>query len=144
MEGEFRDEEEKELIATKPPEPAGEVDEELNIMSFDIEAYGPVGNPRPEKDPIIMLSIVNNRDFEKVLAWKDFESDSDYVEVVEDEEELLKRFVQIIEKQDFDVITGYNTDLFDFPYIKERADQKAVDLNIGRVRFRADHSEKKV
>ena len=28
----------------------------LNVMCFDIEVYNPLGNPRPEKDPIIMIS----------------------------------------------------------------------------------------
>lgn len=133
VEGEFRGSVDgKQLIATKPPEPDGDVEEDLNIMSFDIESYNPEGDPRPEKDPIIMLSIVSNRGFEKVLTWKDFDSKEDYVEIVENEQQLLRRFKQIIKDQDFDVITGYNTDLFDFPYIEERADQHNVEMNIGR------------
>lgn len=133
VEGELREGENgKELIATKPPKPAGDIEEELKIMSFDIESYNPEGDPRAEKDPIIMLSIVDNQGLEKVLTWKDFSSDFDYVEVVEDEKALLERFVEIIKEEDFDVITGYNTDLFDFPYIDERADQLGVRLEIGR------------
>lgn len=133
VKGEFRESSKgKELIATKPPKPAEETEEELNIMCFDIETYSPLENPRSEKDPIVMLSIVSNQGFEKVLTWKDFESDHDYVEVVENEKKLLERLVNIIEKEDFDVISGYNTDLFDFPFIRERAEQKGVDLTIGR------------
>lgn len=133
VEGETRNESDgKELIVTKPPEPAEDVDEELNIMCFDIETYSPLENPRSEKDPVIMLSIVSNQGFEKVITWKDFDSELDYVEVVKDEKELLRRFVKVVEKQDFDVITGYNTDLFDFPFIRDRAEKKGVDLRIGR------------
>lgn len=133
VEGEFRETDNgKELIATKAPEPDDEVEEELKIMSFDIEAYNPEGDPRPDKDPIIMLSIVDDRGFKKVLTWKDFESDADYVETVENERKLLERFVQIVRDEDFDVITGYNTDLFDFPYISDRAEELGVELNIGR------------
>ncbi|KXB06055.1 hypothetical protein AKJ53_01470, partial [candidate division MSBL1 archaeon SCGC-AAA382F02] len=96
LEGEFRgDGEEKEFIVTQPPEPVEIEEEELNIMCFDLETYNPNGKPRPEKDPIIMLSITDNQGFEKVLTWKDFGSDFDYVEIVEDEKQLLKRFVQI-------------------------------------------------
>lgn len=122
----------KKLIVTKPPESDGEPDEELNIMSFDIEAYNPEGDPRSEKDPTIMLSVASNQGFRKVLTWKDFESDKDYVEVVEDEKELLERFVQIVQDKNFDIITGYNTDLFDFPYLEDRAEELGVKLELGR------------
>ncbi len=134
LEGEFREGKQgKELIATKPPEPAEEeIDEELRIMSFDIESYNPDGDPRPEEDPIIMLSIADNQGFEKVLTWKDFDSDLEFVEEVEDERALLKRFMQIVEGRDFDVVTGYNTDLFDFPYLSDRADELNIDLELGR------------
>ncbi len=133
VEGEFKEEDgEKKLIVTKPPGSDEEVDVELNIMSFDIEAYNPEGDPRSEKDPVIMLSIVSNQGFRKVLTWRDFDSEEEYVEVVEDEKELLERFVQIVQNKNFDVITGYNTDLFDFPYLEDRADELGVKLKLGR------------
>lgn len=122
------------ILATSPPTPLGdeEVDEDLKIMSFDIESYNPTGNPRPEEDPIIMLSIADNRGFEKVITWRDFESEEEYVEEVEDERELLRRFVHIVEEENFDVISGYNSDLFDFPYIRDRAEELGVELRLGR------------
>ncbi len=133
VEGETKEEKgRKKLIVTKPPESDGEADEELNIMSYDIEAYNPEGEPRSEKDPIIMLSVASNQGFRKVLTWKDFESKEDYVELVKDEKELLERFVQIVQNKNFDVITGYNTDLFDFPYLEDRADELGINLKLGR------------
>ncbi len=122
----------KKIILGKPPEPVDDVDEELNLVAFDIETYNPEGNPRPEEDPIIMLSLVDDEGFEKVLTWRDFDSDHDYVEVVEDERELLERFIQIVREKDFDIIMGYNTDLFDFPYLRERADNLNISLELGR------------
>jgi DNA polymerase I len=50
---------------------------------------------------------------------------------VSDESELLKRFVQIIKSENPDIITGYNSDKFDFPYIKERADLLGISLKLG-------------
>lgn len=133
FDGEFRDEGKDELILTQPPEPVeGELDESVNIMCFDIEAYNPDGDPRPEKDPVIMLSVADDDGFRKVFTWKDFDADYDWVEVVEDERELLDRFVRLIESRDFDIITGYNTDLFDFPYLQERASQNGIELDLGR------------
>lgn len=133
VEGELQEKDgKKELIATTPPEPAGEIEEDLDIMCFDIETYSPSGDPAAKKDPIIMLSIAGNNGFRKVITWKDFETDLDCVEVVENEKSLLERFVQIVEEQDFDVTMGYNSDLFDFPYLTERADKLDVDMSIGR------------
>lgn len=122
----------KELILTKPPEPVGDVEENLKIMCFDIETYCRGGAPKSERDPVIMLSIADNTGFRKVITWKDFESEHDYVEVVPDEKSLLERFVRVVRERDFDIIMGYNTDLFDFPYIRERADQLGVELKLGR------------
>ncbi len=133
IKGELREErEEKELITTKPPSPAGDIEVDLHIACFDLETYNPEGDPRPKKDPIIALSLVDNRGLKKVITWKDFETDLDYVEVVENEEQLIRRFVRLVEENDFDIITGYNTDLFDFPYLSERSDQYSIELNIGR------------
>ncbi len=117
---------EKSPFPTKAPEP------KLNLMSFDIETYNPTGSPRAEKDPIIMMSLADNRGLRKVLTWKDFKAGLDYVEVVKDEKEILHRFIQLVKERDVDVLMGYNTDLFDFPYIRTRADKLGVKLRLGR------------
>ncbi|MCD6248281.1 MAG: DNA polymerase [Hadesarchaea archaeon] len=120
------------IIVREAPAHVEVPEPELNVMSFDIEVYNPTGNPRPEKDPIIMISLADNRGLRKVLTWKDFGLNLDYVEVVKDEREMLCRFIQLVEKRDVDVLLGYNTDLFDFPYIRERAGKLGVKLKLGR------------
>lgn len=120
------------MIASGPPKPAGEMEEDLNVMCFDIEAYERSGEPRAEKDPIIMISLVDNRGLEKVLTWKEFDAELDYVEVLEDEKEMIERFVQLVGERDVDVLFGYNTDLFDFPYLQGRAEQLDIKLRLGR------------
>jgi len=122
----------KVVLLDEPPEPAKVPEQDLNIMSFDIEVYNPTGSPRPEKDPIIMISLADNRGLRKVITWKDFKSGLDFVEVKKDEREMLERFVEIVKERDVDFLLGYNTDLFDFPYIRERARQLRVKLKLGR------------
>ncbi|MBS3814970.1 MAG: DNA polymerase [Hadesarchaea archaeon] len=122
----------KRIILTKPPESIGEIEEELNVLSFDIETYNPAGTPQSEKDPIIMISAADNQGLEKVLVWKDFDSDEDYVEVLDSEKKMIERFVQLIQDRDVDILMGYNTDLFDFPYLTERAEKLGVKLELGR------------
>jgi DNA polymerase I len=79
-----------------------------------------------------MISLADNRGFKKVITWKDLKVKLDYVKVVESEREMLKRFVELVEERDVDILLGYNTDLFDFPYLRERAKQLRVKLKLGR------------
>lgn len=122
----------KTLLLDGPPKPVNVPEQKLNVMSFDIEVYIPAGAPRPDKDPVIMISLADNRGFKKVITWKDLGVKLDYVEVMGSEREMLKRFVELVEERDVDVLLGYNTDLFDFPYIRERAKQLRVKLKLGR------------
>lgn len=98
------------------------------ILSFDIEVYNADGMPNAEDDPIIMMSLSGNYGFNKVLSTK--KSDKDFVETLESEKDMLKRFVEII-KENPDLLVGYNSDNFDLPYIKKRADVLKVKLKLG-------------
>ena len=102
---------------------------DLKILSLDIEVYNPKGMPRPEIDQIIMISLSSNRGLRMVLSTA--KSSFDYVETVESEKEMLKRFVKVIKSQNPDLLIGYNSDNFDFPYIKKRAELNDVPLSLG-------------
>jgi DNA polymerase, archaea type len=102
---------------------------DLKILSLDIEVYNPKGMPRPEIDQIIMISLSSNKGLRMVLSTA--ESSLDYVETVESEEEMLKRFVDVVKSQNPDLLIGYNSDNFDFPYIQNRAALLDVPLNLG-------------
>ncbi len=106
----------------------GELIEDINILAFDIETYNKGGYSIPEKDPIIMISLYS-KNCKKVLTTKKI--NKDYVETLDTEKDMLNRFVEIINKEQPDIITGYNTDLFDFPYIKERAKKYGIRLAMG-------------
>ncbi len=103
--------------------------EELNIMSFNIEACNPKGMPQVKEDPIIMISFSSNQGFQKVFSTK--RSSSDFTETVPNEEELIKKYVDTVQSEDPDIILGYNSDRFDFPYIKERAEKLGLPLKLG-------------
>ena len=122
----------KAVLLDAPPVPAKVPEQGLNIMSFDIEVYNPAGAPRPEKDSILMISLADNRGLKKVITWKDFKAGLNYVEVVANERAMLERFVELVKEREIDILLGYNTDLFDFPYVRERAKQLKVKLKLGR------------
>lgn len=102
------------------------------VMAFDIETYNPVGMPRDQEDPIIMMSLSTNTGLTKVLTWKKPEGDFDYVEVLPDEKAVLLRFSEIVDSEDPDIMVGYNTDNFDFPYIAERLKKLDMKLPLSR------------
>ena len=102
---------------------------DLKILSLDIEVYNPKGMPNAEDDPIIMISLSSNQGLRMVLSTA--ESPLDFVETLKDEAEMLRKFVEIVEDENPDILIGYNSDNFDFPYIRDRATILNVPLNLG-------------
>ncbi|MDI9623499.1 MAG: DNA-directed DNA polymerase [Methanothermobacter sp.] len=100
----------------------------LEILAFDIEVYNPHGMPNPEEDQILMISFYDGEK-KRIISTKG--EHLNFVEVVEDEKAILERFTQIIKDSKPDLIVGYNSDNFDFPYIRRRADLLGVKLDIG-------------
>jgi len=97
-------------------------DEKLNwnSLAFDLEVI----------DEKVVMASFYSEDFQKVLSIK--QTKQDFVEKVENQEELLKRFIEIVEENNTDILLGYNTDEFDFDILRETADQTGVKLNLGR------------
>ena len=121
-----------------PPKPQDSSLPELKFLSFDIEVYNPRGRPQSDLDPIIIISFSSNQGFRKVLSTKNPPDSSDpqesplnFVEVVSDEKELLEKFVETVGSENPDIIMGYNSDSFDFPYIRDRAAKLGVPLKLG-------------
>ena len=91
---------------------------ELKMLVFDCEMLSSFGMPEPEKDPIIVISVKTKDEDEIILSGN--------------EREILTEFVEIIRREDPDVIVGYNQDGFDWPYIRKRAEKLRVNISIGR------------
>ena len=119
------------ISADEIEEIGGEIQEIPKILAIDIETYNPIGNPRPKKDPIIMISLSSNYGLNKVITWKRVDGNLEYVETVDSELDLLNKLVEIIKKEKPHIIVGYNSDNFDFPYIVERAKRYKIGLPIG-------------
>lgn len=102
---------------------------ELKILSFDIEVRNPDGMPNPDKDEIIMIGLAGNFGVEKVISTKG--EHLEYVEKVETEKEIIQRFLETVKSHQPDLIVGYNSDNFDFTYIRQRAKILGVRMNLG-------------
>jgi len=117
------------MKVNQSPKTVGNEFPELNILSFDLEVRNPQGMPNSKKDPIIMIGISSNFGVEKVLSTKG--EHLDFVETLTSEKEMIETFVKIIKDNNIDVIVGYNSDNFDFPYIKDRAAIHDINLDCG-------------
>jgi DNA polymerase I len=119
----------KEIRHAKPGQ-----DAPLRFMALDIECVplkkGTV--PEAEKDPVVMISLAFNTPFRGkdmfVLATR---TDGDVVSF-DSEKEMLEEFVRIIYDYDPDMITGFNINNFDMPYILERMRRNRVPSIFGR------------
>jgi len=93
----------------------------LRVVAFDIEVYNPRGSPRADIDPVIIIAVMNDKG-------------EIYQFVAEDhnDRDVIQKFVDYIIKYDPDVLVGYNTSLFDLPYLIERAKRNRIVLDISR------------
>ncbi|VVB66173.1 DNA polymerase [Candidatus Gugararchaeum adminiculabundum] len=102
----------------------------LKTMAFDIETYNPHGAPRPKIDPIVMLSYATEEK-SGVLSFKKVK-DKGFVQIMNDEGEVLKRFGEVLNENDVEMLVGYNSAMFDLPYMQERSNALKVPLKLGR------------
>lgn len=107
----------------------------VKILAIDLETYAERREINPRKNPILMIGLYGidapGKEFQKVLTWKKFTHKLDYVEHLGDEIELLERFRHLVQEYQPDIITGYNSDGFDFPYLKTRAEKYNLVLDLG-------------
>ena len=98
-----------------------------SVLAYDIET----DSLKIGEGEILMVSLVG-KNFKKVITWKKTsKSKPNYVEYVEDEAELLEKFVEHVREFSPDFLVGYHSDGFDLPYIKARADYHKVYLALG-------------
>ena len=106
----------------------GKVDwdlEQILIVTIDIEVQCENGFPSAFLAEEEMLSItIKNHQNKKIVVWgigkfKTDREDVTYIEC-ESEKHLLKEFLVFWEKHQPDVVTGWNTEFFDIPYLCNR------------------------
>lgn len=102
----------------------------LRVMSFDIECAGRRGIfPEPEKDPVIQIATVVQRQGEKEPFLKTVFTLNGCASIIgvkvlskNTEKELLTAWADLVREIDPDIITGYNIQNFDLWYLLSRAE----------------------
>jgi DNA polymerase I len=103
-------------------------------MALDIECSPLKAGTVPEagKDPIIMISLVFDPVFKGSRDIIISTRPGRGVVAVESEKEMLEKLIDTINEYDPDIITGYNINNFDFPYILERMSENGIRPLMGR------------
>ena len=99
--------------------------DKILTVTIDIETRADNGFPDPEKAEEEMLAItIKNQTTKKIIVWGlgEFKNDRDDVTYINcsNENELLANFMNFWTKHYPDVVTGWNTDFFDIPYLINR------------------------
>lgn len=95
----------------------------INVGIIDIEVASADGFPNIEtaNQEITAISLATNNRF-VTLACGDFQDQYDFIKYIKckDEVELLERFLDIWVEEALDVISGWNIQWFDIPYLVNR------------------------
>ncbi len=97
---------------------------DLHRMQIDIETYSKdyrFSRADKKDDRIILISLSDNRGFEKVIGGKNVS-----------EKKLIEQCIRIINDKDPDIIEGHNIFNFDLPYILRRCELHGIEFAIGR------------
>ena len=99
--------------------------DKLIMITIDIEVQCENGFPDPQKaiEPLLSITIKNHQN-KRIMVWGigEFINRRDDVGYVEckNEEDLIHEFLTFWEKTQPDIITGWNTEFFDIPYLYNR------------------------
>lgn len=104
---------------------------EPRICYFDIEVASPpeiFPNVKDAKYPIVLVSWYDGYTEECGVISLGGRQVRENQVVVGSEREVLETFARIVKERDFDIVTGWNSETFDVPYIMKRARKCNADV----------------
>jgi len=96
---------------------------QLRILGFSMICYSPKGTPKPEKNPVIIISAATNTGDEVQFIAKD-----------SDDKPIIESFIKYIRNFDPDILVGYGTNGQDWPYLLIRSKKLGVNLSVDRTK----------
>jgi len=112
--------------------------DKILVVTMDIEVACENGFPNPEQaiEPLLSITIKNHQN-KQILVWGigDYKNSRDDVTYVkcDDEKMLIQEFLTFWEKNQPDVVTGWNTEFFDIPYICNRIKNLYEEKEVNRL-----------
>jgi DNA polymerase I len=94
----------------------------LRVLSFSMTCYSREGTPKPDRNPVIIISTVTGNGVEKQFVADEKINDK----------LLIEEFVSYVQEFDPDIIVSYGANKVDWPYLTERCRTLKMKLNIDR------------
>jgi DNA polymerase I len=97
---------------------------QLKILGFSTICYSREGSPKPDRNPVIMISTATNRDDEKQFITDESKNDKP----------ILEAFINYVRSFDPDIIVGYGVNGRDWSYLNERCKKLGLQLHVDRAK----------
>ena len=108
----------------------------VKVATIDIETMSEDGFPSPElADQKIICISLRCEDITYVFAYEDYRASKSDVWFIrcKDEIDMLYKFLDTWEKLDIDIITGWNVEFFDMPFIINRIKRIMSETSANRL-----------
>ncbi|MBS7606301.1 DNA polymerase II [Candidatus Bathyarchaeota archaeon] len=114
----------KVLLAKSRPKYLPDILEipKLRILSFSMVCYSPKGAPKPERNPVVIISVVTNEGDERQFVAESSEGDYN----------IVRDFIDYVRRFNPDIIVGFESNRRDIPYLLVRAKKNGLALKIDR------------
>ncbi len=97
---------------------------ELRILGFSTICYSKEGSPKPDRNPVSIISVTTNHGEQRqFIAGED-----------RDDKPVLEAFIDCVHAFDPDVIVGYGVNGQDWPYLLERCRRLGLHLYVDRTK----------
>jgi DNA polymerase I len=94
---------------------------QLRVLAFSTISYSHQGAPKPERNPVVIISVCTNVGDEKQFVAKN-----------SDDKTVIESFVKYVRDFDPDILAGYGTNRQDWPYLLSRSRKLGIKLSVDR------------
>ena len=98
----------------------------LRIVGVDFIYYSDKGSPKPDRSPIVAISIAK--------------SNGENIQFSGGEYEVLKSFIDVIKAFDPDVIVGFKLNVFHWSFLLKRCGRYGLKLEVGKIGYEPHQS----
>ncbi|MDH5483193.1 MAG: DNA polymerase II [Candidatus Bathyarchaeota archaeon] len=96
---------------------------QLRVLGFSTICYSREGSPKPDRNPVIIISVATNHGEEKQFLVDENKNDKPIIEA----------FMNYVRNFEPDIIVGYGVNEQDWSYLNERCKTLGLRLSIDRV-----------
>ena len=115
----------KVYAAKSAPKLVGKVNvPQLRILGFSTIWYSREGSPKPDRSPVVLISVVTDSGEEKQFLADENKNDKSN----------LESFIECVRSYDPDIIVGYDVNGKDWSYLRQRCEKLGLRLFVDRTK----------